>query len=76
MGVAGAAGAMVAEHGEHFGARYVITYVGHLNAASLKGVAKNGFVPVELRTQRWRRFRQVSEVTAYEALDAPEPQRQ
>ncbi len=53
-----AAMALIAEHGADVGARYVITFVGVDNAASLKGCARAGFSIYTNRIQRWRFFNQ------------------
>ncbi|MQA14214.1 MAG: N-acetyltransferase [Pseudonocardiaceae bacterium] len=53
-----AAMALIAERGADVGARYVITFVGVDNAASLKGCGRAGFSTYVHRTQRWRLFRQ------------------
>ncbi|HEY7688802.1 MAG TPA: GNAT family N-acetyltransferase [Dongiaceae bacterium] len=52
-----AAMAQIAEKGEGVGARYVITFVGFDNIASLKGCARAGFFPYISRSQVWRFFR-------------------
>lgn len=39
------------------GARYAVTFVGHDNAASLRGCERAGFAPYMLRADRWRFFR-------------------
>ncbi|MDP9395570.1 MAG: N-acetyltransferase [Actinomycetota bacterium] len=52
-----AAMARIAEQGHSFGARYVITFVGVDNTASLKGCERAGFHVYTKRFQRWRMFR-------------------
>ncbi|HET9274742.1 MAG TPA: GNAT family N-acetyltransferase [Gemmatimonadales bacterium] len=49
--------ARVAEHAVELGARWVITFVGEDNIASLKGCRKAGFVPWVERRESWRLFR-------------------
>lgn len=56
-----AAMSMIAEKGLDTGARTAITFVGDVNAASLKGCARAGFTPYLRRTRRWRLFRQTIE---------------
>lgn len=53
-----AAMARIAEQGRGLGARYVVTFVGVDNAASLKGCRRAGFEVYVERDQRWRLFRQ------------------
>jgi GNAT superfamily N-acetyltransferase len=53
-----AAMAQIAERGRDVGARYVITFVGVDNIASLKGCNRAGFATYTERSQRWRMFRQ------------------
>lgn len=57
-GVMSAAMSRIAEKAEPLGARYVITFVGTDNPASLKGCAKAGFFPYLRRTQHFRMGRQ------------------
>ncbi|HEY2224001.1 GNAT family N-acetyltransferase [Actinomycetospora sp.] len=57
-GVMSAAMSRVAERAGTLGPRYVITFVGLDNPASLKGCKKAGFAPYLLRTQRFRLGRQ------------------
>ena len=52
-----AAMAQIAEKGAGLGARFVITFVGFDNIASLKGCARAGFFPYISRSQIWRFFR-------------------
>ena len=56
-GVMAHAMARVAEHAVDLGARWVITFVGDDNIASLKGCRKAGFVPCLERRESWRLFR-------------------
>jgi hypothetical protein len=49
--------AHIAEKGAGLGARFVITFVGFDNIASLKGCARAGFFPYVRRSQIWRFFR-------------------
>lgn len=53
-----AAMSRIAELGAEHGARYVVTFVGDDNVASLKGCARAGFAPYLARTQHWRLMRQ------------------
>lgn len=46
------------------GARWVMTYVGDDNIASLKGCKRAGFAPFQEREERWRLFRQRVSFTA------------
>ena len=57
-GVMSAAMSRIAEKAGPLGARYVITFVGTDNPASLKGCAKAGFFPYLRRTQHFRMGRQ------------------
>lgn len=52
-----AAMAHIAEEARSFGARYVITFVGADNTASLKGCDRAGFQIYTERSQRWRLLR-------------------
>jgi RimJ/RimL family protein N-acetyltransferase len=45
LGIMSAAMALIAEQASGFGARYVMTFVGHDNIASLKGCRRAGFSP-------------------------------
>lgn len=55
---------LVGEHvRDRFGAREMVTFVGVDNVASLKGVARAGFVPYTRRVQRWHRLRQTTTFT-------------
>jgi RimJ/RimL family protein N-acetyltransferase len=56
-----AAMSRIAEQARSVDARYVITFVGLDNKASLKGCARAGFEPYVLRNRRWSLLR--SEVT-------------
>jgi GNAT superfamily N-acetyltransferase len=49
--------ARIAESAQAMGARWVITFVGDDNVASLKGCKKAGFSPYLHRRQSWRLFR-------------------
>lgn len=57
MGVMAYAMARIAEHAVDLGARWVITFVGDDNIASLRGCRKAGFVPCLERRESWRLFR-------------------
>ena len=50
--------AQIAMKAAEFGGRWVITYVGSDNIASLKGCKRAGFFPFQEREERWRLFRQ------------------
>jgi hypothetical protein len=56
-----AAMSRIAEQARSVGARYVITFVGFGNTASLKGCARAGFEPYLVRNRRWVMLK--SEVT-------------
>jgi GNAT superfamily N-acetyltransferase len=56
-GLMSAAMARIAERGIEVGARWVITFVGEDNIASLKGCKRAGFYPYMLRAERWFLFR-------------------
>ena len=56
-GIMAHAMARIAEQAGEFGARYVITFVGHENVASLKGCERAGFAPYIDRDDRWFLFR-------------------
>ena len=53
QGIMAHAMARIAEGASDFGARWVLTFVGETNVASLKGCAKAGFVPYVRRTESW-----------------------
>jgi GNAT superfamily N-acetyltransferase len=55
-GVMSHAMARIAEHAADFGARHVITFVGHENIASLKGCERSGFSPYIERRDSWSLF--------------------
>lgn len=57
QGIMARAMALIAERAGDFGARYVITFVGVDNIASLKGCQRSGFGPYLLRKIEWRFFR-------------------
>jgi GNAT superfamily N-acetyltransferase len=57
QGIMAHAMARIAERASDFGARWVLTFVGERNVASLKGCAKAGFVPYVRRTESWRFMR-------------------
>jgi hypothetical protein len=65
-----AAMAQIAEKGADLGARFVITFVGFDNIASLKGCARAGFFPYIRRSQIWRLFRCRTVFGPYEEPDA------
>ena len=56
-GIMPAAMAQIAERADRLGARYVITFVGIDNVASLKGCERAGFQPYAVRTERFRFLR-------------------
>jgi len=56
-GLMPAAMARIAERAVEVGARWVITFVGEDNIASLKGCKRAGFYPYMLRAERWFLFR-------------------
>jgi hypothetical protein len=56
--------AQIAAKAAERGARWVMTYVGDDNIASLKGCKRAGFVPFQEREERWRFFRQRISFTA------------
>lgn len=49
--------ALIAERAKDLGARYVITFVGKDNIASLKGCVRSGFAPYMVRRADWRLLR-------------------
>ena len=49
--------ARIAEEARCLGARWVVTFVGADNVASLKGCRKAGFSPYVERRESWRLFR-------------------
>jgi hypothetical protein len=57
QGIMARAMALIAERARDFGARYVITFVGEDNIASLKGCKRSGFAPYMLRIVEWRLLR-------------------
>jgi GNAT superfamily N-acetyltransferase len=57
QGIMAAAMARIAEQARAFGARRVITFVDHDNAAALKGCHRAGFHEYLVRVDRWRLFR-------------------
>jgi GNAT superfamily N-acetyltransferase len=63
-GVMSAAMSRIAERAAPLGARFVITFVGTDNPASLRGCHKAGFANYVLRTQRFRLGRQAVEFAA------------
>lgn len=56
--------AQIARKAAELGARWVITYVGNDNIASLKGCKRAGFFPFQEREECWRLFRQSVSFTA------------
>ncbi len=56
LGIMSAAMALIAERGEALGARYVLTYVGTDNIASLKGCHRAGFAPYLVHTRRFTAY--------------------
>lgn len=57
QGIMAHAMSRIAEQAREFGARWVVTFVGKSNIASLKGCAKAGFVPYLERSESWRLLR-------------------
>ncbi|MFN2570051.1 MAG: GNAT family N-acetyltransferase [Gemmatimonadales bacterium] len=55
--------ARIAEAARAFGARWVSTFVGDYNLASLKGCKKAGFVPYLKRVESWLLLRRTTEFT-------------
>ena len=54
QGIMAHAMSRIAAAAERFGARWVQTFVGESNVASLKGCKKAGFAPFQRRTEVWR----------------------
>ena len=54
QGIMAHAMSRIAEAGREFGARWVQTFVGQSNVASLKGCKKAGFLPFQRRRESWR----------------------
>ncbi len=75
MGIMAAAMALIAERAAEFDARYVLTFVGVDNIASLKGCERAGFLPYLVRKQEQYCFNLVRKL-AFEALPTtfPDPQ--
>lgn len=65
--------AQIAQNGAGLGARFVITFVGFDNIASLKGCARAGFFPYVRRSQIWRFFRCRTVFGPYEEPDSGVP---
>lgn len=71
QGIMAYAMSRIAEQALEFGARWVNTFVGVSNVASLKGCKKAGFMPYLQRTESWRllrrrvRFQRLAEGTPY-----------
>ena len=67
----------IAEQAGAFGARWVVTFVGEANIASLKGCKKAGFVPYVARTESWRlltrrvRFAQLPASSQHYSRESP-----
>ncbi len=57
LGIMPCAMAKIAEQGNEFGARRIITYVRDDNDAALKGCKRAGFLPFTIRTAQWRSFK-------------------
>jgi RimJ/RimL family protein N-acetyltransferase len=57
QGIMSAAMAEIAARASTLGARWVLTVVSELNAASIKGCRKAGFEPYMLKLDRWRLLR-------------------
>lgn len=77
MGIMAAAMALIAERAAEFGARYVLTFVGVDNIASLKGCERAGFTPFVVRWQQQYCFNLVRRL-AFKDLpaDVPEQRRE
>lgn len=65
-----AAMSQIAEQAEPLGARYVITFVGVGNTASIKGCNRAGFEVFTERLQKWRAFRRSVEFRPVASSDA------
>lgn len=63
QGIMAHAMARIAEQARELGARWVITFVGETNAASLKGCQKAGFAPYVRRIDSWRLLRRTVRFT-------------
>jgi GNAT superfamily N-acetyltransferase len=67
--VMAAAMARIAEQARPLGARYVLTFVGVDNPASLKGCARAGFATYTERVETWHRFRKQVTFAALPGVD-------
>lgn len=74
LGIMSAAMALIAERGEDVNARYVITFVGEDNIASLKGCRRAGFAPDMLHIRQDYLFGIVRR-HRFEPLPADDPRR-
>lgn len=72
LGIMAAAMALIAERATEFNARYVLTFVGVDNVASLKGCERAGFFPYIMRKQEQYCFNLVRKL-AFEALPTSVP---
>jgi len=57
MGIMPSAIAKIVDRRPNLNMRWVITFVGIENIASLKGIARSGFEPYVLRTEKWFLFK-------------------
>lgn len=73
MGIMAAAMALIAERAAEFDARYVLTFVGVDNIASLKGCERAGFSPYLVRIQQQYCFNLIRRL-AFEDLPEPVPE--
>ncbi|CAA9380282.1 MAG: hypothetical protein AVDCRST_MAG32-1595 [uncultured Nocardioides sp.] len=73
-GIMSAAMSRIAEQAEQYGARYVMTFVGDDNIASLKGCQRAGFAP-HLVHHRTRRAFGVLNSSRFETLAEDDPRR-
>jgi GNAT superfamily N-acetyltransferase len=70
QGIMAHAMSRIAEAARDFGARWVNTYVGHSNVASLKGCKKAGFSPFTQRTEQWWLLRRHVRFTPFDQPSA------
>jgi RimJ/RimL family protein N-acetyltransferase len=73
-GIMSAAMSRIAEQAEQYGARYVVTFVGDDNIASLKGCQRAGFAP-HLMHFRTRRAFGLLDSNRFETLAEDDPRR-
>jgi len=74
LGIMSAAMALIAEQAAGFGARYVMTFVGHDNIASLKGCRRAGFSPDMLHVRHDNLFGLIRR-NRFERLPEDDPRR-